>query len=92
MLNMEHVPGKDVGKITLFALSTCGWCAKTKKFLDKLGVEYSYIYADLLPEADSEELKQELSRWNPQESFPTIVIKDKPVLGYDRDRILETIG
>lgn len=92
MLKMEHVPGKDMGKITLFALSTCGWCAKTKNFLDKLGVEYSYIYADLQSGDDSDELKQELRRWNPQESFPTIVIKDKPVLGYDRDRILEAIG
>ena len=45
---MQHVPGENRGKITLYALSTCGWCQKTKNFLDELGVKYSYVYVDLL--------------------------------------------
>ena len=36
--NMEinHVDGQDKGKVMLYALSTCVWCKKTKKLLDKL--------------------------------------------------------
>jgi glutaredoxin-like protein NrdH len=45
---MKDVSGKNKGKIVLYALSTCGWCQKTQNFLDKLGVEYSYVYVDLL--------------------------------------------
>jgi hypothetical protein len=33
-----HVPGKKSRRIMLYALSTCGWCHKTKKLLDDLGV------------------------------------------------------
>ena len=42
-MKIEHVKGENKGKITLYALSTCGWCKKTKKLLDDLGVEYHYI-------------------------------------------------
>lgn len=32
----------------LYALSTCVWCKKTKKLLTELGVDFSYVYVDLL--------------------------------------------
>jgi len=41
-----HVPGRQSGHIMLDALSTCGWCHKTKKLLDDLGAEYNV--ADLV--------------------------------------------
>ena len=47
-MKIEHVNGENRGKILLYALSTCGWCKKTKGLLNKLGVEYSYIYVDLV--------------------------------------------
>ena len=40
-MELKHVPGKDKGKIMLYALSTCGWCQKVKRFLNNLGVEYN---------------------------------------------------
>ncbi|HII75790.1 MAG TPA: glutaredoxin family protein, partial [Methanolinea sp.] len=42
-MRMEHVKGSKRGELILYALSTCGWCAKTRKLLDDLGVEYSYV-------------------------------------------------
>ncbi|MDD1679584.1 MAG: glutaredoxin, partial [Methanomicrobiales archaeon] len=45
----EHKEGKKKGKITLYALSTCGWCKKTKELLTDLEVDFSYIYVDRLP-------------------------------------------
>src|SRR5512139_2692142 len=47
-LNFEHVEGNDKGKITLYALSTCIWCKKTKDLLSDLGAKYDYAYVDLL--------------------------------------------
>ncbi len=38
-MEVKYVPGKNEGKFMLYALSTCGWCRKTKSFLDKLGRE-----------------------------------------------------
>ena len=47
MVKKEHVEGENKGKILLYALSTCGWCRKTRQLLDDLGVAYDYIYVDL---------------------------------------------
>ena len=45
---LKHVPGKKVGDIKIYALSTCPWCKKTKDLLDSLGIEYSFEDVDLL--------------------------------------------
>jgi len=90
---MQHVPGENRGKITLYALSTCGWCEKTKNFLDKLGVEYSYVYVDLLDGEERESVMNEVRRWNPHSSFPTVVADEQTcIVGYDKQKIKEAIG
>jgi len=44
----KHVPGKKIGHIMLYALSTCQWCQKTKRLLDEMGLDYYYEDVDLL--------------------------------------------
>jgi len=84
----EHVDGRDAGKVLLFALSTCGWCRRTKNLLAELGIAFDYIYVDLLP---AEELKETLvlvEKYNPAGSFPTLVINDsKTIVGFREDEI-----
>ena len=92
-MKIEYVDGKDKGKILLYALSTCVWCKKTKDFLNKLGVKYSYIFVDLLDEDDKDKVIDDIQKWNPSTSFPTIVINDREcVVGYKEDKIKEAIG
>ena len=90
---MEQVTGKKKGDVLLYALSTCGWCRKTKDLLGDLGVEYRYIDVDLLDsEAKSEAIK-EITDWNPRCSFPTLVINnDRCIVGYQADKIREALG
>jgi len=61
---VEHVDGENKGKIMLYALSTCVWCRKTKSLLDKLGLEYSYIYMDLIGGKEKEDALKDLEKWN----------------------------
>jgi glutaredoxin-like protein NrdH len=76
----------------LYALSTCGWCKKTKELLNNLGVEYDYIFVDLLQDDERETVIKELEKWNPRRSFPTLVINnDKCIIGYNEDEIREVI-
>ncbi|RQW78074.1 MAG: glutaredoxin family protein, partial [Methanothrix sp.] len=42
-MNFEHVAGKAKGTVTLYALSTCIWCKKTKELLSTLGIAYDYV-------------------------------------------------
>ena len=91
-MKIEQVEGENKGKIMLFALSTCGWCKKTKKLLEDLGVEYSYVFVDLLEEDDRNKTIEEIEKWNPRCSFPTIVINDKKcVVGFKEEEIKEAL-
>jgi glutaredoxin len=92
-MDIEHVEGENKGKIILYALSTCGWCRKTKEFLSSLGVEYSYIFVDLLEDDDQDEIMEDVKKWNPRRSFPTVVINDeKCIVGFKEDEIREALG
>ncbi|MFQ6002426.1 MAG: glutaredoxin family protein [Candidatus Zixiibacteriota bacterium] len=89
---MKHVKGKNKGKIVMYALGTCGWCKKTKRLLNELGVEYHYTDVDLLEGENRSKAMEEVARWNPQCTFPTLVIKNKCITGYKEDEIKEAIG
>lgn len=92
-MGFEHVEGENRGKVMLYALSTCVWCNKTKKLLKDLGVEYSYIYVDLLKGDERKKTLAEVERHNPNTSFPTTVINDKKcIVGYKEKEIKEALG
>jgi glutaredoxin-like protein NrdH len=90
-LNFEHIEGKNKGKINLYALSTCIWCKKTKDLLSSLGVGYDYIFVDLLTGQEREEAIEQVKRYNPSCSFPTLVIGEKCIVGYREKEIKEVL-
>ena len=88
-----NVPGRKSGQIMLYALSTCGWCAKTKRLLDELGVEYSYEYVDHLEGEERQKAIQQVTQWNPSRSFPILVINgEKCIVGYKEGDIREALA
>jgi len=90
---MQLVNGEKKGKLVLYALSTCGWCKKTRMLLEDLGVEYSYIYVDLLEGEERKEIIEQVKKWNPQLSFPTLVVNDeKCIVGFNEDKVKESLG
>ena len=92
-MKVERVKGEKKGKIMLYALSTCVWCKKTKDFLTKLGVEFDYVFVDLLKSEEKDKMRKEVEKWNPRCSYPTLVVNDKVVIvGFKTDEIKEAIG
>lgn len=92
MSEWKTIEGTDKGEVRLYALSTCGWCKKTKKFLKKLGVKHSYIDVDRLNKEKKSIIENEVSKWNPMGSYPTLVIQDeKCIVGYDPKKIREEL-
>ncbi len=90
---MQHVDGENKGKVVLYALSTCQWCRKTRMLLEDLGVEYEYIYVDLLEGDERNDVIEQVKQWNTQLSFPTLVIdNDKTIVGFDEDGIREVLS
>ncbi|MCX8015204.1 MAG: glutaredoxin family protein, partial [candidate division WOR-3 bacterium] len=83
-MQLNHVEGRNKGKVFVYALSTCIWCKKTLELLSKLNVAYDYIYVDLLDADDKERVYQEMLKYNPRGSFPTVVINDSIcITGFD---------
>ena len=92
-MDTTHVDGKNKGNVMLYALSTCGWCKKTKELLNNLGVEYDYIYVDLLKGDAQDEAIKEIKKFIRACNFPTMVINDKKcIVGYNEEDIKEALG
>ncbi len=93
MGDLQQRATDNKSKVFLYALSTCIWCRKVKKLLDELGIDYDFIDVDLLANDDSQKIQQELGRWNPSGSFPTLVINDeKCIIGFEEDQIRKEFG
>jgi glutaredoxin len=88
---MKHVKGEDKGNVVLYALSTCGWCRKTKKLLKKLGVSYDFVDMDLLEDEEKKELVKEVMKCNPKLTYPTLKIDNECILGFMKDEIEEAL-
>ena len=87
---IEHVAGKNRGPVMLYALSTCGWCARTKDLLKELGVAFDFAYVDLLDAQEQDDAMDQVEKWNPSGSFPTLVINDKKsIIGFKEQEIRE---
>ena len=90
---INHVKGKNRGKVMLYALSTCGWCRRTRALLDELGVAYDLTDVDLLKGAAQQEAIDTIKKYNPACNFPTMVINDKKcIVGFQEDEIREALG
>ena len=91
-MTFERVEGSDKGRIVLYSLSTCMWCRMAKNLLRDLGVGFDFIDVDTLPAEDKDVVKKEIKKFNPDGSYPTIVINEKEAIsGFDEIEIREKI-
>jgi glutaredoxin-like protein NrdH len=91
-MDITHVEGENRGKVMLYALSTCGWCKKTKELLSELGVAYDFINVDLLRGSEQAAAIGEVRKFNPDCNFPTLVINEKKcIVGFKEDDIREAL-
>ncbi|MFW5734757.1 MAG: glutaredoxin domain-containing protein [Oceanidesulfovibrio sp.] len=83
--------GADMTKPKLFALSTCTHCAKVKELLISLNVDFDTLYVDRLAGDERNHRMRELRGYNPEISFPTLVVGDAVVIGAKEKRIREIL-
>ncbi len=77
-------------KVRLFSLSTCPVCKKVKQLLDDNSVTYELIEVDTLDSGEQWVMTKELKKYNPDASFPTLIIEDV-IKGYDPELIKSKI-
>ena len=94
-LEYTAVPGsRNEHAITVYALSTCGFCKRAIAFLNAKGFAYRYVYMDLIPLETKAEAKRELKeRFKDDVAFPFAVVDgDKHLVGFIEPDWVATLG
>jgi glutaredoxin len=78
--------------VKIYTLSTCSHCKAAKKFLNENGIVFDATDVDLLQGADREAMLNEVIQYNPQRSFPTIVIGNQVIVGFKEAALREALG
>lgn len=78
--------------VKMYTLSTCSHCRAAKKFLNDNGVSYEFTDVDLAQASERDNILREVAKYNPQRSFPTIIIGNKIIVGFRENDIREALG
>ncbi len=78
--------------IKLYTLSTCVHCKATKKLLNECAIQYEFTDVDLLPDEERIAVLEDVRKFNPECSFPTIIIGDEVIIGFEETEIRRAIG
>ena len=80
--------------VEFYGLSTCGWCRRTREWLDEHGVEYTVFFVDKLTGDELTRCKERMKEFAKRQSFPMLIIDDgkKVIQGYHPDEFEEELG
>ncbi len=78
-------------KVSMYTLSTCPWCRRTKKFFTDRNIPFEYIDYDLANEKEQEKILEEMSKYSGS-AFPFVKIDGKVVIGYSPEKYSEFLG
>ena len=79
-------------KVFLYALSTCGWCKKTKQMLNENDFQYEYLDVDKCTSEERREAISEIKKRNVPLGFPILIIDDEKVIsGFKESAIKEAL-
>lgn len=76
----------------LYTLSTCAHCRHAKKFLDDCTIKYEFTDVDLLEGEERRAILDDVRKFNPRCTFPTIIIGDRVIVGFKEDEIRDALG
>ncbi len=74
-------------KVTIYSTPTCPFCIRTKQFLKENNIKFEEIDVSL-DEAKAEEMIKKSG----QMGVPVVDIDGEIIVGFDKDRLKETLG
>lgn len=78
--------------IMMYTLSTCGHCSAAKQFMNDHGISFFFKDVDLLTGEERREVIEKVRALNPACSFPTILIGERVIIGFNEPAIREALG
>jgi glutaredoxin len=80
-------------KVMLYALSTCPWCMKTKKFLKDNHIKFEFVDYDMVDEPEQEKIMADMEKHGGGTGFPYVIIDDEEiVVGYNPEKLTKILG
>ena len=71
--------------VKVYALSTCPWCKKVKKYLDDRNIEYDCIDVDLAKGEEQNNALKEVEKLTGKRAFPVTIINGTVITGFKED-------
>jgi len=78
--------------IKIYSLSTCSHCKSAKKLIGDCTIKYEFVDVDTLKGDERKAILEDVKKFNPRCSFPTIIIGEKVIVGYKEKEIKEALG
>jgi len=78
--------------VKMYTLSTCSHCRRTKEFFRNQGIDFEFIDVDLLTGDERRAVIERVRKLNPRVSYPTILIGDRVIVGFQEREIREALG
>jgi glutaredoxin len=88
-------PASMAGRsLRVYALSTCGFCERSMRFLREQDIGYEFIFIDQLDPAVKAELKDELkARYGAATVFPYLVVDgQQAIVGFTEEKWRSGLG
>jgi len=78
-------------KPKVYALTTCPYCKRTRRFLDEHKIAYDCIEVDMLDDAEQDKAIDEIQKLTGRSSFPVVIIGDDIIVGHDEERLRKAL-
>ena len=76
----------------VYALSTCPYCRRTKRFLDTHKIAYDFVDVDLLDDHEQDEVMDKVEKMTGKRSFPVVIIGKEIIVGHDEDKLKKALN
>jgi glutaredoxin len=86
---VNRVTAKHKPKV--YALSTCPYCRRTRRFLDENKIAYDCIEVDLLDDDEQEKAVEEVEKLTGKRSFPVVIIGPEIIVGHDEEKLKKAL-
>ncbi|MDH5779808.1 MAG: glutaredoxin family protein [Candidatus Bathyarchaeota archaeon] len=88
-MKSTKVPAKNnKHRVFMYAISTCAWCRRAKRFLEDNKIEYEYVDIDLCSWEDREKIRRDILSRGGRLSYPTIIVDNKIMItGFQEHKI-----
>lgn len=79
-------------KIMVYALSTCPYCKRTKRFLDDHKIVYEHVDVDLLDDSEQDKILDKMEKLTGKRAFPVVIIGSEHWVGHDEQKLKKALN